>query len=45
MVLHVNTYRILCHYICILTIPMVRTGLFENRNFVDTFSNISYSMH
>ncbi|KHG06893.1 hypothetical protein F383_33741 [Gossypium arboreum] len=39
---HENTYRILCHDKCTLTIPMVRTGLFECRNFVNTFSNITY---
>ncbi|KHG10871.1 hypothetical protein F383_13245 [Gossypium arboreum] len=42
MVLRENIYRILCHDICILTIPMVRTGLLKRRNFVDTFSDISY---
>ncbi|KHF98037.1 hypothetical protein F383_37260 [Gossypium arboreum] len=41
MVLHDNTYRILFHDICILTIPRVCTGLFGRRNFVDTFSDIS----
>ncbi|KHG26948.1 hypothetical protein F383_33410 [Gossypium arboreum] len=38
MVLHEITYRILCHNICILTILMVRTGLFERRNTADAFT-------
>ncbi|KHG01867.1 hypothetical protein F383_21221 [Gossypium arboreum] len=35
--------RILCHDICILTIPMVRTGLFGRRHIIETFSDFSYS--
>ncbi|KHG23405.1 Replicase polyprotein 1ab [Gossypium arboreum] len=34
--------EILCHDICILTIPRVRTGLFIRRNFVDTFLDSIY---
>ncbi|KHG20513.1 1-deoxy-D-xylulose-5-phosphate synthase 2 [Gossypium arboreum] len=44
MVLHENTYRILFHDICILTIPMVRTGLFGRQNTVNTLLDISYSI-
>ncbi|KHG26246.1 hypothetical protein F383_08388 [Gossypium arboreum] len=35
--------EILCHDICILTIPMVRMGLFERRYIIETFSNFTYS--
>ncbi|KHG29868.1 hypothetical protein F383_11008 [Gossypium arboreum] len=34
---------ILCHDICILTIPMVRTGIFGCRNFVDTFLDLIFN--
>ncbi|KHG08294.1 hypothetical protein F383_34793 [Gossypium arboreum] len=34
---------ILCHDICILTIPLVYTGLFGRRHIIETFSDITYS--
>ncbi|KHG16448.1 hypothetical protein F383_21490 [Gossypium arboreum] len=34
---------ILCHDICILTIPMVHTGIFGHRHIIRTFSNFTYS--
>ncbi|KHG06733.1 hypothetical protein F383_33152 [Gossypium arboreum] len=43
MVSHENTYRILCHDICILTIPMVRTGLFRYRHIIGTFLSITFA--
>ncbi|KHF98329.1 Solute carrier organic anion transporter family member 1B3 [Gossypium arboreum] len=37
---YMNSHNeILCHDICILTIPRVRTGFFIRQNFIDTFSN------
>ncbi|KHG17134.1 Tetratricopeptide repeat GNN [Gossypium arboreum] len=35
--------KILCHDVCILTIPMVRTGLFKRRCIIETFSDFTYS--
>ncbi|KHG08844.1 Neural cadherin-1 [Gossypium arboreum] len=40
MKLHIG---ILCHDICILTIPMVHTGLFGCRHIIRPFSEFSYS--
>ncbi|KHG21387.1 hypothetical protein F383_27962 [Gossypium arboreum] len=37
-----SNIRILCHDICILTIPMVRMGLFGRRRIIRTFSNFTY---
>ncbi|KHG25491.1 hypothetical protein F383_32824 [Gossypium arboreum] len=35
--------EILCHDMCILTIPMIRTGLFGRCHIIRNFSNFSYS--
>ncbi|KHG21053.1 hypothetical protein F383_31645 [Gossypium arboreum] len=34
---------ILCHDICILTIPIVCTGVFGRRRIIEAFSDFTYS--
>ncbi|KHG29641.1 hypothetical protein F383_11680 [Gossypium arboreum] len=38
-----SNIEILCYDICILTILMVRTGLFRHRHIIETFSNFLFS--